>query len=484
MLRRVLADATDPDWDETALASRDQERAEPLRASRSSFPPGVRAASQAPETRRSTNPAPPLPSPLPPDRADQAWLQHIFELIQIDGDLAHARFGEHTLRTALQPVLSLAHHKPVGYEALLRAYDADDRLVSPHRMFRKAGDDAIALDQICRALHVQNCVLQGADQNWIFLNVSPALILAGHSTRTILPRVLERYGVPAHRIVVEILETSAYDEENLARCVQYFRDLGCLVAIDDFGAGESNFERIWRLKPDIVKLDRSMVVEATRTPRVRRILPGLVSLIHEAGCLVVMEGLETAEHALIAMESDVDFVQGYYFGEPRSRLTADEDYRDILNDLFNCFQERVQRQSNSERSMLGHYSKKFEDAAESFRQSGDAEQAFAEFLALGGVQRCYSLSAEGVQVGANIGTKQAARRLDPRYLPCADAEGANWFRRPYFRRAITQPLAVQISRPYLSIADARACVTFSIAIPERYGVRVLCADLDWESFAP
>ena len=204
-----------------------------------------------------------------------------------------------------------------------------------------------------------------------------------------------------------------------------------------------------------------------RTPRVRRILPGLVSLIHEAGCLVVMEGLETAEHALIAMESDVDFVQGYYFGEPRSCLTPDEDYREQLNDLFNCFQERVRRQSSSERSMLGHYSKKFEDAAVLFRLGGEADQAFAEFLALGGVQRCYLLSAEGVQVGANIGTREAA----------------NWFRRPYFRRAITQPMAVQISRPYLSIADARACVTFSIAIPETDGVRVLCADLDWESFA-
>ena len=118
-----------------------------------------------------------------------------------------------------------------------------------------------------------------------------------------------------------------------------------------------------------------------------------------------------------------------------------------------------------------------------FRLGGEPEHAFAEFLALGGVQRCYLLSAEGVQVGANIGTKEAARRLDPRYLPCADAEGANWFRRPYFRRAITQPLVVQVSRPYLSIADARACVTFSIAIPETDGVRVLCADLDWESFA-
>jgi len=227
-----------------------------------------------------------------------------------------------------------------------------------------------------------------------------------------------------------------------------------------------------------------MVVEAVRTPRVRRILPGLVSLIHEAGCLVVMEGLETAEHGLIAMESDVDFVQGFYFGEPRQLLSPDEDYRDQLNDLFNCFQERVRQQSSSERSVLGHYSKKFEEAAHLFRLGGDAEHAFAEFLALGGVQRCYLLSADGVQVGANMGTKEAARRLDPRYLPCADADGANWFRRPYFRRALAQPLALQVSRPYLSIADARACVTFSISIPETDGVRVLCADLDWESFAP
>ncbi|HEX3776034.1 MAG TPA: EAL domain-containing protein [Polyangiaceae bacterium] len=475
MLRPILADGADPNLEvDQGTTLRDSEPPPSTPA-----PASVHLSSRPPGMRRS--PSRPPSSSL--ERVDASWLKQLFASIEVRGNVAHARFSDHTLRTALQPVLSLAHHKPVGYEALLRAYDPDDRLVSPHRMFRKAGDDAIALDQICRALHVQNCVLQGIGHNWIFLNVSPALILEGHSTRTILPRVLEHYGVPPHRVVVEILETTAYDEENLARCVQYFREIGCLVAIDDFGAGESNFERIWRLKPDIVKLDRSMVLEAMRTPRVRRILPGLVSLIHEAGCLVVMEGLETAEHALIAMESDVDFVQGFYFGEPRSLLAPDEDYRGMLNELFTCFQERVRQQSTSERSMLAHYSRKFESAALLFRSGAAPERAFTEFLALNGVQRCYLLSAEGVQVGANMGAREAVRRLDPRYLPCADAEGANWFRRPYFRRAIAQPLAVQVSRPYLSIADARACVTFSLAIPETDGVCVLCADLDWESFA-
>ena len=299
MLRPALADPTDPDPAVGTRADVESETPDPAQAA-----PKRRLSSYPPGARRSSS-----PPPSSPDRVDLAWLQQIFANITVEGSLAHARFGEYTLRTALQPVLSLAHHKPVGYEALLRAYDSQDRLVSPHRMFRKAGDDAIALDQICRALHLQNCVLQGAANNWIFLNVSPALILEGHSTRTILPRVLERYGVPAHRVVVEILETSAYDEENLARCVQYFRDLGCLVAIDDFGAGESNFERIWRLKPDIVKLDRSMVVEAVRTPRVRRILEALPGTVIVATVLPILmrEGIPAA--LAIAAALAVTFVR-------------------------------------------------------------------------------------------------------------------------------------------------------------------------------
>jgi hypothetical protein len=287
----------------------------------------------------------------------------------------------------------------------------------------------------------------------------------------LLPRILERHGIPPHRVVVEILETSVYDEPNLARSVHFFRELGCLVAIDDFGAGESNFERIWRIQPDIVKLDRSMVVEATRTRRVRR----------EAGCLVVMEGLETSEHALIALESDADFVQGYYFGEPRIRLGARDDPQGILSDLLSSFEERVLAQAAEERDVLSRYRKKFEACAERFQQGAEADSALAEFNELEAVQRCYLVSASGVQVGSNLSARVARQRPDARYQPCSDADGANWLRRPYFRRAIAQPGSVQVSRPYLSIADGRSCITFSIAIPETRGVRVLCADLDWET---
>src|SRR5690606_15073880 len=109
-------------------------------------------------------------------------------------------------------------------------------------------------------------------------------------------------------------------------------------------------------------------------------------------------------------------------------------------------------------------------------------EAARRLLSEGGVQRLYELDAEGYQIGENAEAVDVAAS-DPRYLPCADGKGANWFRRPYFQRAMSSPGRVQVSRPYLSIRDARSCVTISVAFDHKNEMRVLCADLDYESLS-
>jgi EAL domain-containing protein (putative c-di-GMP-specific phosphodiesterase class I) len=94
--------------------------------------------------------------------------------------------------------------------------------------------------------------------------------------------------------VIEILEQSVKDALQLGEAVQFFRNQGYLIALDDFGAGHSNFDRVWNLQPDIVKLDRSMIMRAGHNMRIRRMMPVMVSLLHEVGSLVLMEGVETA----------------------------------------------------------------------------------------------------------------------------------------------------------------------------------------------
>lgn len=387
-----------------------------------------------------------------------------------------------TLRSAFQPVISLNHCKPVGHEALLRATNAAGASVPPGQALRflEAKVGAEAVDVMCRELHVGSYVTSLLP-GWLFLNVSPRLVQN-------VPTIIESYraflassSLPAYRVVIEIVETSSYDERALAKTVRSFRDLGCLVAIDDFGAGHSNFERIWRIRPDIVKVDRTMIEQAAREPVVRRVLPGLVSLLHEAECLVVIEGIENEDQALVAMESDADFVQGFYFAEPAETQHDPELIRFRLDTLAQKFRRLVAAKMDRDRTSIDQYCSAFLGCAEKVRAGVKLGYASMHLLEMAGVERVYLLDSEGLQVERNVESGRSLGSNDRRFDPCADVTGANWFRRSYFRKAIRQPGVVQVSRPYLSVRDGKSCVTLSLAFGEGAAMRVLCADVDWAS---
>lgn len=388
------------------------------------------------------------------------------------------------LHSAFQPILSVVHKRVVGHEALIRAVDERNEMLNPAQIFPRLATthSAREVNELCSRLHLETFAAQ-APEGWLFLNFSP-------DSMPVRQKVVAQYGawlreheVAPSRVVVEIIETRALDERRLEDAVTGFRDLGCLVAIDDFGAGESNFERIWRLRPDIVKLDRAMIIEAAENPVVARILPGLVSLIHEAGCLVVMEGIETSRQAQLAVESNADFVQGYWFSRPDEHCNRDPSIADLFDQLADTIQLSEAQRHEMDRSFFSSFSAGLDACVAALEVGIDLVDACQMFLALAGVQRVYELDGAGYQLGENLEAASQPSQ-DDRFAPCADARGANFRRRPYFRRAIEAPGRVHVSRPYLSIRDARTCVTMSIAYEVDGQHRVLCTDLDYDHASP
>ena len=389
------------------------------------------------------------------------------------------------LASHFQPIFSLAHKRPVGYEALLRAQDQAGHNIPPLAVFNRVQneEESIFLDRLCRNLHLRNFLPMADDSSWIFLNINPQVTVAGKRYGSYFGNLLERYQIPPHRIVVEILESNIHDESLLAEAVDYYKSLGCLVAIDDFGAGHSNFDRIWRLAPQIVKLDRSMIVQAANNPSVRRVLPNLISLLHESGSMALMEGIETEQEALIAMDSGVDFVQGYYFGRPKNILLDPEQNTEVLPELCEKFKHYTKQNAEKHHHELQDYLTTFQHSAGLIESGVAAELACLTLLDQPKAERCYLLNQEGRQTGCNITSQLRNTWNDPRFKPLADASDANWSRRPYFRRAISNPGEVQISRPYLSIAGANMCVTLSVMVSIGLCNQVLCCDLDWSENA-
>lgn len=408
------------------------------------------------------------------------------ELKEIDGFVC-ADFKNLRLTSHFQPIVSLAHYRSVGYEALVRCRDLKtNEPVSPFELFSQIKDinDTVYLDRLLRAIHLANFKKQNLDQiSWLFLNLNPLVAVEGAKYGSFFKVLLEKLEVPAHRIVIEILEDRLTSEDLLERAVNYYRELGCLIAIDDFGAGSSNFDRIWRLQPNIVKLDRSIIVQASHNPRARRIMPGMVSLLHQTGSLVLIEGVETEQEALIAMDSDVDFIQGYYFARPQAQLQTITKASQHLTMLWNHFRDHYESDDETRRKDLQHYSEQLQITCNNIIKGFTFEDSVSELLELPFVTRCFLLDDDGHQIGSNVSKKEFERGINVRYEPLADSRGANWYRRHYFRRAIKNPNQVQITRPYLSISDGRTCVTLSFAIPKENSTdknQVVCVDINWD----
>ena len=92
-------------------------------------------------------------------------------------------------------------------------------------------------------------------------------------------------------MVLELVETASDNPAALLEFILKAKAHGFQIAIDDFGMGDSNFERLWRINPLIVKLDRSLLVNAENNSRARMLLESLVKMIRESGSLVLLEGI-------------------------------------------------------------------------------------------------------------------------------------------------------------------------------------------------
>ncbi|MEQ5840708.1 diguanylate phosphodiesterase [Paraburkholderia acidicola] len=406
---------------------------------------------------------------------------HGFELSVTSGfERYSVQHGELTLTSVFQPIFSLSHMRAVGYEGLLRAHDALDRPVSPLDVFGQAArlGEVLQVDRLAQALHLENFKVLGAEREWLFLNVHPGALTDPYHSAALLAN-LRRLDISPRRIVLEVLEQRAEDIERLADAVRQFRERGFLIALDDFGAGHSNVERIWQLNPDIVKLDRVMLSHAAHRADMAAILPGLVALLHEAGKLVLIEGVETEHEAQMALACNADFVQGFFFGRPNPGVADSVQSAQCIGELTERHRIQTEARERQNAARLAPYVRAFERAAERLSAGEALDEVCWNFLALDHAARCFLLDANGRQSGRNVVLRADRAAHETRFLPLADAQGANWLRRPYFRAAIAAPERVHVTRPYLSINEAMPCVTLSVATRIGDETCVLCGDIDW-----
>jgi EAL domain-containing protein (putative c-di-GMP-specific phosphodiesterase class I) len=252
------------------------------------------------------------------------------------------RFGDLMLSSAFQPIFSLRDHRSIGYEALLRAQDPAGNAVPPLEVLGRplARGCWNNLERSVQLLHASNFAQMCTADDRLFLNTRPDGFIVSEAYRRLVDATLKRLELTPDRIVLEVLETPHGNLQKLVEGIASFRQQGFLIALDDFGVGDSNIDRVWQLQPDIVKLDRSVVEQAALNPRRARLLARLVSLLRETDAFVLVEGVETQDEALLAMECDADLAQGFYFARPAAGRGDEATSKEVVDSLWNSFRRR------------------------------------------------------------------------------------------------------------------------------------------------
>jgi EAL domain-containing protein (putative c-di-GMP-specific phosphodiesterase class I) len=256
------------------------------------------------------------------------------ELVRASGG-SSLRWEGASLTTHFQPIYCVRRAACLGFEALVRVSDVSGAKVSPDELFARAPERSRSLlDWTCRALHLRNYATVDPGDRTLFINVHPEAAVRDARRGREFGELIRYYGLVPKRVCVEILEAPCSSEKLLRGAVDAYRDLGVSIAMDAFGVGCSNLDRIVALRPDVVKIDRSILLGAVGNDKARRMIPGIIALLREFHCKVAVEGIESRAAALLAIEAKADYLQGSFFAGPQSRLTEEFDGTALLDNLL------------------------------------------------------------------------------------------------------------------------------------------------------
>ncbi|MFD2091190.1 putative bifunctional diguanylate cyclase/phosphodiesterase [Blastococcus deserti] len=225
------------------------------------------------------------------------------------------------LEVHYQPTVRLADGRTTGFEALVRWNHPERGLVPPVE-FVPLAEETGAITGIGRWV-LREALRQGAA--WMAetgaplrmaVNLSPRQFQDGDVTADVVA-ALEETGFPAAQLTLEVTEgVLVRDVDSVVTQLDALRSLGIRIAIDDFGTGFSGLSYLRHLPADILKIDRSFVMDLPRGRSAATLITSIVELARTLGLDVVAEGVETEGQRRALAELDCGLAQGYLFARP------------------------------------------------------------------------------------------------------------------------------------------------------------------------
>jgi EAL domain-containing protein (putative c-di-GMP-specific phosphodiesterase class I)/CRP-like cAMP-binding protein len=221
-----------------------------------------------------------------------------------------------------QPICSLADGNVAGFEALIRWHHPTDGPIQPNDFLWIAEQTGliheIGLWTLERACRDWKTLKPFADYKLPFISVNLSAVQLGNEMLVDdIKAIMANQHMDARELKLELTETVMVDHPEIAlKIMRRLIDLGCSLALDDYGAGHSGLRHLQRYPLDTLKIDGAFIEPISRSAQSLEIVHSSVALAHSLGMSVVAEGVETEGVRAKLAEMKCDFGQGWHFGRP------------------------------------------------------------------------------------------------------------------------------------------------------------------------
>ncbi len=255
---------------------------------------------------------------------DDEMRSRIMHRVDMEQALRHA-IDRGELRLHFQPAWSLPSGTMLGCEALLRWQRPEHGLVPPAAFVPLAEETGLivpigawVIGEACMQVATWRRDVPELSSMRVSVNLAMRQ-LTDPGLVDVVRDALASSGLPADALWLEITETTAMEDvATTAAALAELRGLGVRLALDDFGTGYSSLSYLRELPVDIVKIDRSFVINLATDPGSRAIVTAIVHLARALGLDVMAEGVETLEQLEVLRELDCHIIQGFLLGGPEA----------------------------------------------------------------------------------------------------------------------------------------------------------------------
>lgn len=388
---------------------------------------------------------------------------------------------KYTIKIHFQPIISTVNQKIIGYEALLRAH-LGKHYITPIHLFEEARKKNLSFvfDKYVRALAIKkfSSYYKENRELLLFLNFESSLIDKDIPFNEFdFYSICKEEKIAPSNIVLELREDKICNSNLLEKFCIYYKEKGFNIALDDFGIGGSTFDRLSLVKPDIVKIDRSLVANIQNNFINAEILQAISKMCSKIGAIVLAEGVEEDKEILECIKNDISIYQGFYFGKPVEYVEASYDkIEQKIAEVVFLNKKMIREHKSSKQELVKKtvkYAKNVIENISSIQPISFSNRKISDFMHKElGFEALYLIDYHSAkQVGETLLSGDVKKFFSPA------KHGDCHYLKEYYYLTKSSKNETFLSQKYISKATGNMCRTFAQKFTKEEDEYILCLDI-------